>query len=201
MPGRTYLVTLTSPEIADYAQHTIPQFHAYAEQHRYILAHHHIEGALPRHIVWKKLEILADLAASLPRQSQILWLDADCLITNPALPLTSVLPPREWEHIAIFASMDLNGLNAGVVYFRPHSRIADALNLAHDRLDLENHPYREQQALRETLEKQPELWHLLPKHVFNSYPDDWQPGDYICHYAGQPNKAEKIRLHIATGRP
>ncbi|KAJ6779659.1 hypothetical protein PWT90_08905 [Aphanocladium album] len=54
------------------------------------------------------------------RQDWLMWVDADSIILNPAIPPTIFLPPTDISDIHFIASKDQNGLNNGIVFLRVH---------------------------------------------------------------------------------
>lgn len=54
------------------------------------------------------------------RMEWLMWIDADSIIINPAIPVDIFLPPPDLEEIHFIASKDQNGLNTGIVFFHVH---------------------------------------------------------------------------------
>ncbi|KAF3403107.1 hypothetical protein DPV78_004287 [Talaromyces pinophilus] len=50
----------------------------------------------------------------------LMWVDADSIIINPAIPADIFLPPPDLSEIHFVASKDQNGLNTGIVFFHVH---------------------------------------------------------------------------------
>ncbi|OAA34355.1 Galactosyl transferase [Metarhizium rileyi] len=54
------------------------------------------------------------------RVQWMMWVDADSIILNPAIPAEIFLPPSDLDDIHVVASQDHNGLNTGIVFVRVH---------------------------------------------------------------------------------
>ncbi|KID76190.1 galactosyl transferase GMA12/MNN10 family protein, partial [Metarhizium brunneum ARSEF 3297] len=50
----------------------------------------------------------------------MMWVDADSIIINPAIPADMFLPPADMPDIHVVASRDHNGLNTGIIFLRVH---------------------------------------------------------------------------------
>ncbi|KAG8418380.1 hypothetical protein J3458_005799 [Metarhizium acridum] len=54
------------------------------------------------------------------RTEWMMWVDADSIIINPAIPAEIFLPPPDMADIHVVASRDHNGLNTGIIFLRVH---------------------------------------------------------------------------------
>ncbi|KAL4872536.1 hypothetical protein BDV12DRAFT_193254 [Aspergillus spectabilis] len=54
------------------------------------------------------------------RVEWLMWVDADSVVINPAIPLEIFLPPHDVEDIHIVATKDHKGLNTGIFFLRVH---------------------------------------------------------------------------------
>ncbi|KAH8693753.1 hypothetical protein BGW36DRAFT_210132 [Talaromyces proteolyticus] len=72
----------------------------------------------PSYVLSLVIQELAKPAAE--RLEWLMWVDADSIIINPAIPADIFLPPRDLSEIHFVASKDQNGLNTGIVFFHVH---------------------------------------------------------------------------------
>ncbi|KAL4931663.1 cytochrome P450 [Aspergillus undulatus] len=54
------------------------------------------------------------------RVEWLMWVDADSVIINPAIPLEIFLPPSNVENVHLVATKDHKGLNTGIFFLRVH---------------------------------------------------------------------------------
>ncbi|KAL4936215.1 hypothetical protein BDV06DRAFT_233628 [Aspergillus oleicola] len=72
--------------------------------------------------------VVAELAKPVrERLEWFMWVDADSVIINPAIPLEIFLPPPDIEDIHLIATKDHKGLNTGVFFLRVHQWTARML--------------------------------------------------------------------------
>lgn len=198
MSSPIIITTMTTPTIADYTAMTIPAMYAWTQNQGYEMKHAHITHPTNRSIVWTKISILLSLLRHHAHAKLIVWLDADCLITTPARRIEHLLPLGFNLRPMLHAAKDQNGFNSGVLLIEPSNEAYQMLTAALARTDLDAHSWPEQEAIKQECDKRPGLLQYVRKTLINSYPDDWRPGDLLCHFAGKPNKPKAIDefLHL-----
>lgn len=154
----------------------------------------HVNG-----LTWDRLRVALKIA----KQKTYEWLylvGADTLITNMTIPLSNLIDDR--YHFII--ASDFNEWNADSFFIRctPEGiAYMEEVMAQYDRLKC--HPIVEQQGMIELRDKH-RVWKALPQRQLNAYnmslyfPDgskttncvgedgNWQPGDFLIHWAGQP---------------
>jgi hypothetical protein len=188
---------------------------AYAELHGYSFAE---LGTMPacllRPLPWYKIAT----ALHLLRQDfdTLLYIDADCLVTNPRIPLEELA--QDWKpghgSAPLCLAEDEGGINTGVFLLRntPDAfRLLDCIWIYNSEI---HHPNWEQEALKQLLYDHDEFARLLhivsdPRSL-NSFPHErldfvksvfrqnntWRKGDFICHFSGLRHPyLEKIVEH------
>ncbi|KAF2127163.1 glycosyltransferase family 34 protein [Dothidotthia symphoricarpi CBS 119687] len=148
------------------------------------------------------------------RLEWVMWADRDTLILDQCRPLSSFLPPVDTNR-NIVVTTDWNGLNNGIFFLRVNKWAIDLFTAT-----LAYRYYRPEVFLRFT--EQSAMQNVLteatfaggvqwvPQHWFNAYDmsgayafanrtavADLHPllvrrGDFLLHFAGQPNKNESI---------
>ena len=155
----------------------------YCQRHGYahVAACENLEPA--RHPVWSKMKLLL---RHLPEFDWMLWLDADALIVNRDITLESFVD----SSADLIVTADHNGLNAGVFLLRNSPAAARFLELAWDRADCIDHPWREQEAMCRVLRDHPELIRVkfVERTSLNSYFGLDRPGPetLIVHFPSIP---------------
>ncbi|KAK3187349.1 hypothetical protein K4F52_003981 [Lecanicillium sp. MT-2017a] len=72
--------------------------------------------------------VLRELAKPAEQRIEwLMWVDADSIILNPAIPPDIFLPPPDIDDIHFIASKDHNGLNTGIIFLRIHRWTANML--------------------------------------------------------------------------
>ncbi|KAJ9266752.1 CAZyme family GT34 [Paecilomyces variotii] len=61
------------------------------------------------------------------RTEWLMWVDADSIILNPAIPAETFLPPFDLDNVHVVASKDQNGLNTGIFFLHVHPWSVDML--------------------------------------------------------------------------
>jgi hypothetical protein len=133
--------------------------------------------------------------------ANVMFIDADAIITNPAIDAASFCAALAKEEKAFYAAEDLNGVNTGVFFVRNCPDAARLLDLIWQH-DLGGHSEREQDALVYLMDRYPQVRGLVKiadaGNLFNSFPSEgetglecrryqpntWKPGDFVCHFAG-----------------
>lgn len=125
------------------------------------------------------------------------WLDADALIMNPQINISSVLLSALAAHddgmgssnsIDLVFTKDSQGLNSGSFFIRVSAwsvtfwEAVLALSHAHEC------PWSDQCAIRRWSELHPggldKHALFIDKRLINSYPDDYSVGDFVLHWPG-----------------
>ena len=151
---------------------------------------------------WYKLPLAHQLLRA--GHSHVLYLDADCLVTNPAFQLEELA--ARLDHAApaksLLVTQDELSVNTGVFFVRntPDAfRLLDLIWLN----DASAHSNNwEQDALLRLIEDHPEVLGAIEiernPELFNSFPHErqeffrhltnrpnvWSPGDFLCHFSG-----------------
>ncbi|RKP00690.1 hypothetical protein CXG81DRAFT_26595 [Caulochytrium protostelioides] len=153
------------------------------------------------------------------------WMiDLDTIITNPAFDVRTLLPGPAHTGPEMLISSDMNELNAGSFFVH---RSAWSAKLMQRLLDIDitkidfGDIWQEQAALIHLYKTDPRLrkrvW-LIPQWWHNSYTPgsalnfkstgdparNWQPGDFIIHFAGHSDKLGDMsnwRKHVADSPP
>jgi len=132
---------------------------------------------------------------------------------NPNIPISIFLPPAHldatlFSHVHILVTNDMNGLNNGVFPIRVHPWSVELMSavVAFTTYRPDVHlTFRDQSALDEML-KEPRFRDsvvYLPQRWFNAYqgelnetlgPFQMRRGDFLVHFAGVPNRDERMRL-------
>jgi galactosyl transferase GMA12/MNN10 family len=147
-----------------------------------------------RNIAWSKIWAVLTLMEAFD------WtfvMDADVVITNPELPLESMIDDR----FDLIISEDENGLNAGNFFVRNSAatwtffkRVYETSEFATPSPILES-----QEAIERALWRYPlPLVKIAPQRAFNSYwnakEGNWEPGDFLIHFAGLGGERADLRL-------
>lgn len=158
--------------------------------------HSHVSG-----MTWDRLREAVKIAKG--GKYEWLWVvGSDTLITNMTIPLSSLID--DGYHFII--ANDQNGWNADSFFIRCSPKgiayMEDVMS-QYDRLKC--HPIVEQQGMIELRNKH-QVWKELSQRKLNSYnyslyfpagdrktncigeDGDWQPGDFLIHWAGQPTE-------------
>ena len=175
----------------------------YCERHGHTYADLSFPPSFPvRPPAWYKIPLVHQLLRA--GHSHVLYLDADCLVTNPSFRLEELVArlDRASPAKSLLVTVDELSINTGVFFVR---NTPDALRLL-DLLWLDDAsaqlPNWEQDSLDRLLEDHPEVLGALeiegnPK-LFNSFPHErqelfrhltnrpnvWSPGDFVCHFSG-----------------
>ncbi len=162
---------------------------------------------------WLKIPLLFRLMQL--GYSRVFYLDADTVITNPDVSLEAFFARLEQANRHLMLSEDMFTLNTGSFLMRKTWQSLTLIDLIYETDAEVDHGFWEQQALIHLVEQNPivrTLLYLEPdSRQFNAMPFDgppssqwpsdylkyaWQPGDFICHFAGNRDKrdlASKMR--------
>lgn len=207
MSDQRFLVVLGHDGKLEYAPIAEASYREYAGRHGYSF---HVErlAAPGSHPSWQKLELLCDLVAS-PRWGWILWADTDSVVTNQTTRLGFVdgfahpwmLVSRDWS--------DASPWSAGVMLI---SACFDARQFLSDAMacgEFKNTPLWDQSAMHKLCKEKgtPVGLEVLPRRVLQSVPADvfpqaaepWQPGDFIAHITGIPQRKRLALMQKYAG--
>ncbi len=157
-------------------------------------------GRMDRHPSWYKIPLIYMLLKS--GYQRVFYIDADALITNPAMTLNSYFDAIAGRKKALHLAEDDDGINMGVFFMDDG---ADALRLL-DLLwiyDLGKHRANwEQAALKDLMNAYAQVRNVVSlapsARAFNSFPrerealcrtrqeNNWARGDFVCHFSGIP---------------
>jgi hypothetical protein len=173
---------------------TFPNKRQYARKHGYRCV---LLDWLPssRPAAWSKIIMLYNLMEFMG-PGWIFWTDADSVFMNMEIRLEKMVDPTA----DLVASADQNGINTGNFFIRSSEKCQRFLKAVWACEEFINHEYWEQAA----------MWHLMtrnypiraiptPKRLFNSYPHEYQPGDFILHAAGIKKRPQLIREYLERG--
>jgi len=156
------------------AELTIPNRRDYAAQHGYGEAVFNFPGHFGK---------ISAILQSWDKADFIWWLDVDAIVTNPAVRL------QDLAAADVVLSCDENGLNSGSMIFRTIPEVrAVLIEVLHRRKAYDVPPWHDQNGLAYQLWKIRERVRIVPKRSLNSYPNDWQIGDFVLHCPGIPNQ-------------
>ena len=201
-PPRICIATLADGdgEWVKLSRLTFPNKRAYAEKHGYGFVAEtqvfHEKGGdgkdkPDRPAPWTKIPLILRLMSE---YNWIFWTDADAVITNPEIKLESLIG----EDCDFIVGSDQNGMNTGHFLIKSTEESWRFLRESWEREHLTNDGCFEQAAMGEWLranvahfekktkgDKPPAMDRLTMKvvdqRVMNSYPNNWQPGDFVLH--------------------
>ena len=172
-----------------------------------------------RHAAWLKIPLVFRLMQI--GYERIFYVDADSVITNPEVSAQEFFDRLEAAGRHLMLAEDICSLNTGVFFMRNTWQSCVLLDLIYEWEAGDGH--WEQGALIGLIEQNPivkSLLYLEPdSRRFHSMPFDrplslglpsdcspyaWQPGDFICHFAGPRNKqylANKMKRILETAGP
>jgi hypothetical protein len=188
------LVTLKTPEIEDYAQHTFEINKRYCVRHGFNFCGFRAKLADNRPASWSKIPALkytmdggfndASMRPVIP--DYVVWIDADAAIMNQDIRLDALIPDKAQ---CVFTE-ELDGINAGVFIMR-NTPFCKAILAAAWRLEQYTlHPHWEQAAFRHLFMEEKTQFaantEIIPKRYLNAFhPGDYVPGDFIAHMPGE----------------
>jgi len=183
--------TLFTPQIASYGEASAQVLRSYAAHHGYrtVIETDVIDRQRPPH--WSKIRLIERTFAKHPTCEWFFWIDADALIMRTDVPLSTLLDD---EADFIVGDDPYEPLNTGVFLIRNCRAAKALLRRAYAKTQyLGHHPF-EQAAITEVLrERVPGLRvKVVPGRLFNSFAEQYQPGDFVMHFAGRGH-AERVR--------
>lgn len=116
----------------------------------------------------------------------ILWSDADALIINQTVPLESIID----DGYDLMISYDWLMVQAGVILFKCSPWTLDFVGKVYNDREFDKARALDQSAIQSYLDKlsnaeRDQHVKVIPKYVFNVYPEEYRPGDFLVHMAGK----------------
>ena len=153
-------------------------------------------------IMFNKIRVTLDFLINNTDVEWVFWKDCDSLITNFNIRIEDFVNNDYHIQLTTYS----NGINAGMFTVRNTPEGRSWLYMILEYMpQYMNQPWREQQVMIDTLEKYRSIIQILPQRTFNSacFSDgchqeishidllgtsgQWEPGDFIMHWPGQPN--------------
>jgi hypothetical protein len=184
------LLTAFDTGFAPVGSLTNPSKVAYADRwcHNFVCRRNGFDTSRPPS--WSRIPFLLH---ELQKADWVWWTDADALIANPEHDVTRLLDGD------LVIGCDQNGINAGSFLIRSCDWSKAFLQDCWDQTDLLGHPWFEQSAMMRLLEIQENLTHVhhVPIRSFNSYPENFEAGDFVLHFVGRGDRERLIREWLA----
>lgn len=186
-PMRITVCTFWTPEIELYARWTTENKRAYAERHGYGF-HCPPEARTGRPPSWEKCFVMGE---AIDRSEWVWWLDADAIVTNPAIQLEAIID----DYFDMIVCHDFNGLNAGSFLLKSGPWAKQFLWDVWRSEQFTHHPWWEQAAMMELLKQERNSLRtkVVEQRLLQSYCEWWQPGDFVLHVPGKPH-AERLEI-------
>jgi hypothetical protein len=170
-----------------------------------------------RHAAWYKIPFLYYLASR--GYSRILYLDADCLVTNPSFRAEELFAEMDALGKSFYLSMDPFGVNTGAIFVRDTPQCRRILDLIwlNDLEHFYENPW-EQESLNNLLKAYLYLTREFlitdNRKLFNAVAPDggdralpahhaWSEGDFLVHFNGirSPRLDSLIESYRSKARP
>lgn len=180
------VLTAHSVFIQDEANITVPLMQEYCNQHGYDFKCLREGFDNTRPYVWGKLKFIQE---QLAEYEWVVWIDTDCLITNPNFSLESIIQkyPNKELLVAEEVFPSRKNPNTGVLFVKNTDFSKQFLKDWYSQTSFIGSVWEDQSALHDMLQKQtyPEIA-LCPQKQFNSMyiNHTWSDGDFILHLAG-----------------
>ena len=114
----------------------------------------------------------------------LLWTDADALVVNQTVPLTTVIDDR----FDVLVSADWLMINAGMMLFKCTDWTAAFLDTVYAAREFDKARALDQSAFQHHFDSLPDAAQHVgyaPKHKLNVYVEEYRPGDFLLHMAGK----------------
>ena len=196
---RIALVTLATPEISPVARLSHPNRASYCRRHGHAFISHDRNPDAGRHPYWGKVPVL--LSHLNDGFDWLFWSDADSLILNPDLRLEDLV--AEDPAAELICTRDRHGINSGEFLISNKSgRAAAFLRAWYGQGQFVAHPrLPDQAAMTHAVDvgAAPIAVRYVPKRRLNAGLHDYQPGDFLLHFYGQPGRVFLMRKYLRTG--
>jgi len=131
---------------------------AWAKRHDYGYSADHLQEFPNRPPSWAKVPSLLERLAN-----PVLWVDADCIVSQPSDGLESRLPAGVWD--AVFCVDPLTRFSAGVMYLQP--TVKKLLRGVYADPDWASRELCEQESLDRMIDRSGLRWTVAPKLAGN----------------------------------
>lgn len=198
------LLTGYDEKFAPIGELTTPLMRAYAERHGMdFKCQREYPDRYPAY--WQKLvDVVAAFDAG---YEQVLWLDADQMITTPSItrwtPFKGFTASRDW---GFDATHNVHFSMCGFIA-TPEARTLFEWCLANES-SYAHGEFPDQKPMRELYSNALRLFRILPSFIFNSVPieihptvkDPWRPGNFAAHLTMVPIERRVELFHEIKGR-
>lgn len=155
----------------------------YSQYHGYDFFYFNQSFDESRHPAWSKIKAIQSVMSTY-KYDWIFWTDADSMITNHKIKLESLVD-KNYKYIG---NIDYFGnLNSGQFLIKCDYWSLDFLKKLYAHEEFIDHPWWENMAIIWEYENNEDVkskFKLIDCRLINSYPQNWQPGDFIIHFAG-----------------
>lgn len=168
---------------------TMQSLKDYCNRHKYVLHYLTRSYCESRPPAWSKVQLLLD---NLHAHDWLWWIDVDAKVTNPTVKLEEIINDSGYD---LLIAEDNLGINTGSFFIRNCDWSRDFLQRVWALGPDPKHHWWEQWAFIRLLRDETDKQHvgIIPKRLINSYPNDWQTGDFIYHAAGYRGN-ERVKL-------
>jgi hypothetical protein len=189
------IAVITGHDVCFYmpvARHTLPGQRAYALRWGHDFVCERDWWCHTRPLSWSKLLWVGRL---LPHYDWVCWLDADVLVTNPAVRLQPLIIGAGSRDLIIPRDSRLHPdcFCLGTFLVRNGPWSLQFLERVWNQEAFVEHPWWEQAAAQHLYDQDPSVREhvaLVPRRAFGSPytcpgrpEDEWQPGDFLCHFS------------------
>ncbi len=199
------VLSLADASFSDIGAISSPNKKRYADKHGYDFICVDYVRDSNRSASWNKILWLEKL---LPEYDWVFWTDADSLVMNCEIRLEDIIGDSAHD---LILTRDENGLNAGQFLIRNCYWSLWLLGSVWNQIQFLNHAWSEQAALMHVLRVMSEphrtehVRFLPSKNILNSYCNhyrsDYQPGDFIVHFAGMTQYHEHLKTLMLEWQP
>lgn len=180
------IVTLSTPDIKAYAQHTADINRRYCGKHKYHFVGFRDTLDATRHPAWSKIpaiKYVMDGRVEGCKPEWIMWIDADAAIVNHDINLDWLVDVK--KHVVIS-----DDLNTGVLFMRNCPYCVSVLQSMWNMTQYLNHPHWENQAFKHLYYEPESMLEQMtltkPRKEINAFhPGEYTDGDFIAHMPGE----------------
>lgn len=189
------LLHLDTPEIANYGQISLNSKLRYAADFDHVIVedkHERLDTSRPAS--WSKIPFIAYMFVD--EYEWVWWLDADTLITNPAIDIATLCDPTA----DLIITADKNGICCGSFLMQNTDAARSLLMDVWKRKEFIDHQWWEQAAMQAVLkEGHPARVKVIEQSTINSFRETWKEGDLVVHFAGTPHD-ERLKVMRGWGK-